>query len=112
MEALDETEEYENAQFDGELTCCPPCTTLYHVYVDSKESTSKRPPSPMRMTPGDSFGPNRRSSTSTSGHATNISLDKLTGDSLLSFSYSAASGGSGFNLDSQLGESLNSDLCA
>lgn len=127
MEALDEAEEDENGQFDGEPDGCVKlnfitdsscATTDIHIPVDSKGSgggvQSRCPPSPMKLTPADSSMPNRRSSTGTSGQATNISLDKLTGDSLLSFSYSATSGGSGLNYDTQLGKlpwaSLNCDL--
>ena len=70
------------------------------MYTDSKEVVSKCPQSPLRAADP------RRLSTGTSGQMTNISLDKLTGDSLLSFSYSAASGGGGLSMDNQLGELL------
>lgn len=55
---------------------------------------------------GGSRGPSRRSSAGISGGRGNInkSLDKLTGDSLLSFSYSAATGGSVLNSEPQLGK--------
>lgn len=47
----------------------------------------------------------RMSTSGGRGGGTNMSLDKLTGDSLLFFSYSAAAGGGGggLNSDSQLG---------
>lgn len=56
---------------------------------------------------GGSHGTSCRSNAGVSGHGnTSMSLDKLTGDSLLSFSYSAAMGGSGLNPDLQLGISI------
>lgn len=51
-------------------------------------------------------GASRKTSTGIVSRGNNMSLDKLTGDSLLFFSYSAASGGNAITPDSQLGELL------
>ena len=75
----------------------------------------KAPASPVRVTPTLADPPpalNRRSSTGVpgggggGGYPTNVSLDRLTGDSLLSFSYSAASSGSGLNSENQFGKCM------
>ena len=74
----------------------------------SKENATS---SPTQTTPTDLPPPgvSRLSTSGGRGGGTNMSLDKLTGDSLLFFSYSAAAGGGGGggqNPDSQLGRFL------
>lgn len=75
---------------------------LYHL--DFPEESRSKSSSPARKTSTDHHGTSRKTSTGIASRGNNMSLDKLTGDSLLFFSYSAASGGSGLTPDSQLGE--------
>lgn len=79
---------------------------LVQIYLNScldfaREMQTKSPCSPVKQPP-DQHGPSRKTSIASRGN--NMSLDKLTGDSLLFYSYSTASGGSGLTPDSQLGE--------
>lgn len=78
------------------------------IFFPPDFSEGSTPASPVRKaSTADMAEVNRKASTSISGRGTNMSLDKLTGDSLLFFSYSAASGGSGLSHDPQLGRSMS-----
>ncbi len=89
------------------LFCCgtSPLNSIF-ILGFSKENYSNGS-SPTQTTPTDLPPPgvSRLSSSGGRGGAgTNMSLDKLTGDSLLFFSYSATAGGSGMTPDPQLGK--------
>ena len=83
---------------------------MHHSCLDfAEEIQSKSTCSPVKQLPDQQIA-SRKTSTGIGSRGKNMSLDKLTGDSLLFFSYSAASGGSGLTPDSQFGESDKTSL--